>query len=106
MWPAGVLTYQKEEIHHPQAEQYIREVSSRDGIDIVVCMLGELAECVHAATAVLNDNMYKHVHGVMKEWECVIWDKRLNMCKSSIFLNFNGHVLTFDRSNRGSHILQ
>lgn len=75
----GVLYHQKiGRQQHPLEKQYIHEVQSRDGVNMVVTMLPSLADRVHAADASLHDNTYKRLFGEWKEWEVVIWDKRLN----------------------------
>ncbi|PPR05947.1 hypothetical protein CVT24_004653 [Panaeolus cyanescens] len=63
----------------PQEKRYIQEVSTHDGINLIVTMLPSLAARIHQADATLHDNTYKRVHGEWKEWEVVIWDKRMNM---------------------------
>lgn len=62
----------------PANQRYIHEIVSRDGVDMVVTMLPELASRVHQANATLHDNTYKRVFGDWKEWEVVIWDKKMN----------------------------
>ncbi|EDR04794.1 uncharacterized protein LACBIDRAFT_330283 [Laccaria bicolor S238N-H82] len=63
----------------PPEARYIHEVSSRDGVDLIITMLPSLAARIHSARATLHDNTYKHVFGKWKEWEVVVWDSRLNM---------------------------
>ena len=45
-------------------------------------MLPQLAAKMHDVHASLHDNTYKRPFGKWKEWEVVIWDDCLNMCKS------------------------
>lgn len=63
----------------PPEARYIHEVSSRDGVDLIITMLPSLAARIHSARATLHDNTYKRVFGKWKEWEVVVWDSRLNM---------------------------
>jgi hypothetical protein len=68
-------------------QQYIHEVNSRDGVDLIVTMLSGLAKYIHTASATLHDNTYSRLHGNWKAWDVVIWLKRANMrayypCKS------------------------
>lgn len=65
----------------PLEKRYIHQIGTKDGVDIIVTMLAGLAERVHLANATLHDNTYKRVFGDWKEWEVVIWDKRLNTRK-------------------------
>ena len=48
---------------------------------MIITMLPSLADRIHTADASLHDNTYKRLFGEWKEWEVVIWDKRLNMSK-------------------------
>ncbi|KAJ3491080.1 hypothetical protein NLJ89_g11374 [Agrocybe chaxingu] len=76
----GVLYKKREDDSKlPLAKRYIHEISSQDGTDLIITMLAGLVERVHDADATLHDNTYKRVHGDWKEWEVVIWDKKLNM---------------------------
>lgn len=70
----------------PAPKQYIQEILSKDGVNMVITMLPGLASRVHDADATLHDNTYKRVFGEWKEWEVVMWDKRLNqsMCPNLI----------------------
>jgi hypothetical protein len=56
------------------------------GVDMIITMLPFLANGIHDADASLHDNTYKRVFGNWKEWEVVIWDKRLNTSKSLTIL--------------------
>ena len=73
---SGVLYHQKAgRENFPPEKQYIHEVQSRDGVDMIITMLPFLANRIHDADAPLHDNTYKRVFGNWKEWEVVIWDK-------------------------------
>jgi hypothetical protein len=76
---AGVLALSKCDTSElPPEQRYIHEVSSQNGIDLVITMLPSLAHCIHTAQASLHDNTYKRTYGVWKEWEVVVWHQRLN----------------------------
>ena len=57
---------------------------------MIITMLPSLAALIHTADSTLHDNTYKQVYGKWKEWEVVIWDKRLNMSKFVLFTT--GHT--------------
>ncbi|KAF9032434.1 hypothetical protein BJ165DRAFT_1568600 [Panaeolus papilionaceus] len=64
----------------PKEQRYIHEMlSTHDGVQIVITMLSSLAARIHDADSTLHDTTYKRCYGEWKEWEVVIWDKRLNM---------------------------
>ncbi|KAF9044099.1 hypothetical protein BJ165DRAFT_1347476, partial [Panaeolus papilionaceus] len=64
----------------PKEQRYIHEMlSTHDGVQIVITMLSSLAACIHDADSTLHDTTYTRCYGEWKEWEVVIWDKRLNM---------------------------
>ena len=63
----------------PPEQLYIHEVTSRDGVELVVTMLPGLAEYLHSASATLHDNTYRRLHGNWKAWDVVLWAKRANM---------------------------
>ena len=71
-------------------KRYIHKVRSQDGVDMIITMLPSLAALIHTADSTLHDNTYKRVYGKWKEWEVVIWDKRLNMSKFVLFTT--GHT--------------
>ncbi|KDQ61129.1 hypothetical protein JAAARDRAFT_191240 [Jaapia argillacea MUCL 33604] len=75
----GVYARKKAMEKLPQEEQYIHEIYSSDGMDLIITMLPNLAAKLHHARCSLHDNTYKRLHGGWKEWEVVIWDDRLNM---------------------------
>lgn len=83
-WITAVV-YQKrlDDENQPPSKRYIHEISSKDGINMIITMLPGLAQRVHFANATLHDNTYKRVFGDWKEWEVVIWDQRLNMRSSN-----------------------
>ena len=62
----------------PMADRYIHEISSCDGINIIVTLIPALAERLHFAKATQHDNTYKRAHGEWKEWEATIWDEQLD----------------------------
>ncbi|KAJ2926622.1 hypothetical protein H1R20_g10478, partial [Candolleomyces eurysporus] len=78
----AIMKYQKDvDKNLPFNDRYIHK-TTRDvvaGLDMVVTMLPELASRIHDAETTVHDNTYKRVHGNWKEWEVVIWDKKLNM---------------------------
>jgi len=79
-YSSGALYFQQLNYQNlPPEARYIHEVSSRDGVDLIITMLPFLAAHIHSARATLHDNTYKHVFGKWKEWEVVVWDSRLNM---------------------------
>jgi hypothetical protein len=85
-WITAVV-YQKrlDDENQPPSKRYIHEISSKDGVNMIITMLPGLAQRVHFANATLHDNTYKRVFGDWKEWEVVIWDQRLNMRSSNRF---------------------
>jgi len=68
----GVINQSRSDLQLSAEDQYIHEVRTIDGINIVCTMLLYLANLVHATNALLADNTYKRVHGSWKEWEIVI----------------------------------
>ncbi|KAJ7440399.1 hypothetical protein B0H11DRAFT_1660472, partial [Mycena galericulata] len=72
----GVIYYQKQMRSLPHEKQYIWNVASENGEEIVITMLPYLANLIHNAKASLHDNTYARLHGVWKEWEIVIWHHR------------------------------
>lgn len=78
---AGVLYHQRViQSKLSQEKWYIHEIISRDGVDIIITMLPFLADRFHDADVSLHDNTYKRPHERWKEWEGVIWDRKLNTC--------------------------
>ncbi|KAI0041712.1 hypothetical protein FA95DRAFT_1640147, partial [Auriscalpium vulgare] len=76
----GVLALRHADLKNlPKSDQYIHEVRSEYGFNIIVTALPALVAHYHEAFASLHDNTYKRVHGQWKEWEVVIWVQRLNM---------------------------
>ena len=51
-------------------------------------ILPSLANQIHTADVLLHDNTYKWVFGNWKEWEVMIWDKKLNMSEHSFISHF------------------
>jgi hypothetical protein len=73
---------------------------------MIITMLPYLANLIHSADASLHDNTYKRVFGHWKEWEVVIWDKRLNTSMSNVVLDVRSHVLiNMGRSYHSAHLL-
>lgn len=82
----GVLHEKRQDDENlPKDKQYIQEISSHaNGVHVIITMLPALAERIHSADSTQHDNTYKRVYGEWKEWEVVIWDKKLNSRTSSI----------------------
>ena len=79
-YSSGALHFQRLNYQNLPAEaRYIHEVSSREGVDLIITMLPFLAAHIHSARATLHDTTYKRVFGKWKEWEVVVWDSQLNM---------------------------
>ncbi|KAJ2919368.1 hypothetical protein MD484_g1015, partial [Candolleomyces efflorescens] len=57
---------------------YIHEVVRTAEIQLVVTLIPELAARIHDADYTTHDCTYKRVWNDWKEWEVVIWDKRLS----------------------------
>ena len=62
-------------------------------------MLPGLASRVHDADATLHDNTYKRVFGEWKEWEVVMWDKRLNQLSTQISI-IRQEAVKLEQSNK------
>jgi len=79
-YSSGALYFQRLNYQNlPPEARYIHEVSSHDGVDLIITMLPFLAACIHSAHATLHDNTHKCVFGRWKEWEVIVWDSQLNM---------------------------
>ncbi|PPQ70451.1 hypothetical protein CVT24_013272 [Panaeolus cyanescens] len=76
----GVLyTKRQDDEKKTKEQQYIHSISTHDGVHIIITMVPYLASRIHDAYATQHDNTYKRCYGEWKEWEVVIWDRRLNM---------------------------
>jgi hypothetical protein len=75
----GVINASRSELQLPAEDRYIHEIHTVNGVDVVCTMLPYLANLVHSTNALLADDTYKRVHGSWKEWEIVVWNRRLNM---------------------------
>ena len=83
----GAVYFQRLNYQNLPAEaRYIHEVSSHDGVDLIITMLPFLAAHIHSASATLHNNKYKCVFGEWKEWEVVVWDSKLNMCMWTTYI--------------------
>ncbi|KAJ7491316.1 hypothetical protein B0H11DRAFT_1911939 [Mycena galericulata] len=74
----GVLAWQKQMQSLPHEKQYVWNVTSENGEEMIITMLPYLANRIHFAKASLHDNTYSRVHGTWKEWEVVIWEYRFD----------------------------
>jgi hypothetical protein len=86
-------------------DRYIQEVRTIDGISIAVTLLRDLAEGIHSASFVECDDTYKRSHGKWKEWEVVIWLKRLDM-RTYISLQLTTNVSLTGRFDCCSFVLR
>ncbi|KAJ3498258.1 hypothetical protein NMY22_g19617 [Coprinellus aureogranulatus] len=76
---AGVLNEQNIEKTIPKEQRYIHKVIAEPDFSMVITMLQGLCKRMHDAEVTLHDNTYKLIHGEWIQWECVLFDLRLNM---------------------------